>query len=147
MLHWPGYLEDMGGDVAFTGQHRLAGRVRQTRRQYIAQIIWKPRGKSLSLRGRTYRRDYCRLPLGVVTFFSWKIRRMETSQMPPTTHADRVAQLRAAQQQWSEKNLHQAPHRAIPCTTSSEIPIVPLATPLDWSDERYLSHLRGWKAG
>ena len=61
--------------------------------------------------------------------------------MQSTTHTDRVAQLRAAQQQWSEKNLQQAPHRAIPCTTSSEIPIVPLATPLDWSDERYLSHL------
>jgi len=66
---------------------------------------------------------------------------METSQMQPTTHADRIAQLRTAQQQWSEKNLQQVPHRAIPCTTSSEIPIVPLATPLDWSDERYLSHL------
>jgi methylmalonyl-CoA mutase N-terminal domain/subunit len=66
---------------------------------------------------------------------------MDTSQMPPTTPADRVAQLRAAQQQWREKNLQYAPLRALPSTTTSGIPIVPLATPLDWSDERYLSHL------
>jgi methylmalonyl-CoA mutase, N-terminal domain len=66
---------------------------------------------------------------------------MDTSQMPPTTQADRVAQLRIAQQQWSEKHLQHAPLRALPSTTSSGIPIVPLATPLDWSDERYLSHL------
>jgi len=66
---------------------------------------------------------------------------METSQMPPTMHADRVAQLHAAHQQWSAHTLQQAPLRAIPSTTSSGIPIVPLAIPLDWSDEQYLSHL------
>ena len=66
---------------------------------------------------------------------------METSQRPTTTQADMVVQLRAAHQQWSENNLQHAPLRAIPSTTTSEIPIVPLATPLDWSDERYLSHL------
>jgi methylmalonyl-CoA mutase N-terminal domain/subunit len=66
---------------------------------------------------------------------------MDTSQMPPTTPAARIAQLRAAHQQWSETQLQHAPLRALPSTTSSGIPIVPLATPLDWSDERYLSHL------
>src|SRR5882672_6695704 len=66
---------------------------------------------------------------------------METGQMPPTTRADRTTQLRAAHQQWSAQHLQPAPHSAGPCTTSSDIPIVPLTTPLDWSDERYLSHL------
>ena len=66
---------------------------------------------------------------------------METGQMPPTTRADRTTQLRAAHQQWSAQHLQPAPHSAGPCTTSSDIPIVPLATPLDWSDERGLAHL------
>src|SRR5215813_4093848 len=66
---------------------------------------------------------------------------MEKDTMQPTTRSDLVESIRAAQQQWSAESLQRAPQQAGQYTTASDIPVVPLATPLDWSDERYLSHL------
>ena len=59
----------------------------------------------------------------------------------PTMHSDTAKLLRATQKQWSEKNLQRAPQKAVQYTTSSDIPLVPLATPLDWPEDLYLSHL------
>src|SRR6266566_2581193 len=66
---------------------------------------------------------------------------MEQDKTQPTTPSDTFELIRAAQRQWHATSFQRAPQQAAPCTTSSDIPIVPLATPLDWSDERYLSHL------
>jgi len=66
---------------------------------------------------------------------------MEKDTMQPTTRSDLVESIRAAQQQWSAESLQRAPQQAGQGTTASDIPVVPLATPLDWSEELYLSHL------
>jgi len=66
---------------------------------------------------------------------------MEKDKMQPTTPSETLEQIRTAQQQWHAESLQHAPQKAVPCTTSSDIPVVPLATPLNWSDDRYLSHL------
>jgi methylmalonyl-CoA mutase N-terminal domain/subunit len=66
---------------------------------------------------------------------------MEKSTRPSTTHTDRFEPIHAAQQQWQAESLQRAPQQAGQDTTASDIPIVPLATPLDWSEDLYLSHL------
>ena len=66
---------------------------------------------------------------------------MEKGTMQPTPHSDIVEPMRQAQRQWSAESLQRAPQEAVPYTTSAEIPLVPLATPLDWSEDEYLSHL------
>src|SRR5262249_1303635 len=66
---------------------------------------------------------------------------MEKDTMQPTTRSELVESIRAAQQQWNAKSLQRAPQQAGQGTTASDIPVVPLATPLDWSEELYLSHL------
>lgn len=65
---------------------------------------------------------------------------METEKRPPRRPDDVYAQIRTAHQQWHD-SFRRAPQRAVPLTTSSDIPVIPLATPLDWPEERYLSHL------
>ena len=66
---------------------------------------------------------------------------MEKGSRQSTTHSDAVELLRAAQQQWSAKNLQHAPETADQSSSASDMPLVPLATPLDWPEELYLSHL------
>ena len=66
---------------------------------------------------------------------------MDKDTTRPTTHSDVGEAIRAAQRQWSAESLQRVPQRAGQDTTASDIPIVPLATPLDWSEDLYLSHL------
>ncbi len=61
--------------------------------------------------------------------------------MQPTTPSETLEQIRTAQQQWHAESLRHAPQKAVPCMTSSDIPVVSLATPLNWSEDKYLSHL------
>jgi len=66
---------------------------------------------------------------------------MENDKMQPTTPSETLEQIRTAQQQWHAESLRHAPQKAVPCMTSSDIPVVSLATPLNWSEDKYLSHL------
>jgi methylmalonyl-CoA mutase N-terminal domain/subunit len=66
---------------------------------------------------------------------------MEQDKMQPTTPSDTFALIREAQRQWQETSFQRAPQHAAPRTTASGIPVVPLATPLDWPEDLYLSHL------
>ena len=61
--------------------------------------------------------------------------------MQPTTHAETFEQICAAQQQWQAESLPRTPQQAGQRTTLSDIPVVSLATPQDWSEEQYLSQL------
>ena len=66
---------------------------------------------------------------------------MEQDKMQPTTPSDTSELIRTAQRQWHETSFPRAPQQAAPRTTASDIPAVPLATPLDWPEELYLSRL------
>ena len=57
---------------------------------------------------------------------------MEQDNIQPTPPSDILEPIRAAQQQWSAENLQRAAQQAVQYTTSSDISLVPLATPLDW---------------
>jgi methylmalonyl-CoA mutase, N-terminal domain len=61
--------------------------------------------------------------------------------MQPTTPSDTSEMIRTAQRQWHEASSPRAPQQAGPHTTASGRPVVPLATPLDWPEELYLSRL------
>ncbi len=61
--------------------------------------------------------------------------------MQPTTPSDTFDLIREARRQWHETSFQRAPQQAAPRTTASDIPVVPLATPLDWPEDLYLSHL------
>lgn len=66
--------------------------------------------------------------------------------MQPPPQPEVLAQIREAQRQWSDESLQRASQQAIQHTTHADIPIVPLATPVDWAEDLYLSHLGfpGW---
>src|SRR5215510_14862597 len=66
---------------------------------------------------------------------------MEQDKRQPTTPSDTFELIREAQQQWYETSFQRAPQVTAPSTTASDMPVVPLATPLDWPEDRYLSHL------
>ncbi len=66
---------------------------------------------------------------------------MGKDTMQPTTLSDTLEPLRTAQRQWSEESLQRAPQKAVQYITASDIPLVALATPLDWPEDLYLSHL------
>jgi methylmalonyl-CoA mutase, N-terminal domain len=66
---------------------------------------------------------------------------MENDKMQPTRPSETLEQIRTAQQQWHAESFRHASQKAVPCTTSSDIPVVSLATPLNWSEDKYLSHL------
>jgi len=66
---------------------------------------------------------------------------MEPDKMQPTTPSDTFELIREAQRQWYETNFKRAPQPAAPRMTASDIPVVPLATPVDWPEDLYLSHL------
>src|ERR1051326_5304245 len=66
---------------------------------------------------------------------------MEQDTMQPTTPSETSDLIREAQRQWQETSFQRAPQRAVPGTTASDIPVLPLATPVDWPEEQYLSHL------
>ena len=66
---------------------------------------------------------------------------MEQDKTQPTTPSDTFELIREAQRQWHETSFQRAPQPAAPRMTASDIPVVPLATPLDWPEDRYLSHL------
>src|SRR5215470_18439758 len=66
---------------------------------------------------------------------------MEQDKKQPTTPSDSYELIREAQRQWQEMSFQRAPQPAVTRTTASDIPIAALATPLDWSEDRYLSHL------
>jgi methylmalonyl-CoA mutase, N-terminal domain len=66
---------------------------------------------------------------------------MAQDKMQPTTPSDTFELIRTAQRQWHEASSPRAPQQAEPRTTASDIPVVPLATPLEWPEELYLSRL------
>jgi methylmalonyl-CoA mutase N-terminal domain/subunit len=66
---------------------------------------------------------------------------MEQDKMQPTTPSDTFELIREAQRQWHETSFQRAPQHTAPRATASGIPVVPLATPLDWPEDLYLSHL------
>jgi methylmalonyl-CoA mutase N-terminal domain/subunit len=66
---------------------------------------------------------------------------MEQDKRQPTTPSDTFELIHEAQRQWHETSFQRAPQPAAPRMTASDIPVVPLATPLDWPEDRYLSHL------
>ena len=66
---------------------------------------------------------------------------MEQDKMQRPTPADTSELIRTAQRQWHEASFPRTPSQAEPRTTASEISLVPLATPLDWPEELYLSRL------
>ena len=57
-------------------------------------------------------------------------------QRPP-----KLPRIREAQRLWHETSFQRAVQQAAPHTTASDIPVVPLATPVDWPEDLYLSHL------
>ena len=61
--------------------------------------------------------------------------------MQPTTPSDTLELIREAQRQWYEASFQRAPQPTAPRTTASDIPVVPLATPVDWPEDLHLSHL------
>ena len=61
--------------------------------------------------------------------------------MQPTTPSDTLELIREAQRQWYEASFPRAPQPTAPRITASDIPVVPLSTPVDWPEDRYLSHL------
>jgi methylmalonyl-CoA mutase N-terminal domain/subunit len=66
---------------------------------------------------------------------------MEQDKRQPTRPSDTFELICEAQRQWYETSFQRAPQQAAPRMTASDIPVVPLATPVDWSEELYLSHL------
>jgi methylmalonyl-CoA mutase, N-terminal domain len=66
---------------------------------------------------------------------------MEQDKRQPTTPSDTFELIREAQRQWYETSFQRAPQQAAPRMTASDMPVVPLATPVDWPEELYLSHL------
>jgi methylmalonyl-CoA mutase, N-terminal domain len=66
---------------------------------------------------------------------------MEQDTTQSTTPSDTFELIREAQRQWHETSFQRAPEQAAPRTTASDIPVLPLATPLDWPEDLYLSHL------
>ena len=66
---------------------------------------------------------------------------MEQDKRQPTTPSDTFELIREAQRQWYETSFQRAPQLAAPRMTASDMPVVPLATPVDWPEELYLSHL------
>ena len=66
---------------------------------------------------------------------------MEQDKMQPTTPPDTSELIRTAQRQWQEASSPRAPQQAQPHTIASDIPAVPLTTPLEWPEELYLSRL------
>jgi methylmalonyl-CoA mutase N-terminal domain/subunit len=66
---------------------------------------------------------------------------MEQDKMQPTTSSETSELIRAAQQHWHEANFSRTPQQAAPRTTASDRPVAPLATPLDWPEDLYLSRL------
>jgi methylmalonyl-CoA mutase N-terminal domain/subunit len=66
---------------------------------------------------------------------------MEQDKMQPTAPSETSERLREAQRLWHETSFQRAVQQAAPHTTASDIPVVPLATPVDWPEDLYLSHL------
>jgi len=66
---------------------------------------------------------------------------MEQDKRQPTTPSEISELIREAQRQWHETSVQRTPQQAAPHTTASDIPVVPLATPVDWPEDLYLSHL------
>src|SRR5262245_55303700 len=66
---------------------------------------------------------------------------MAQDKMQPTTPSDTFELIRTAQRQWHEASSPRAPQQVEPRTTASDIPVAPLATPLEWPEELYLSRL------
>jgi len=66
---------------------------------------------------------------------------MEQDKRQPTTPSEISELIREAQRQWHETSVQRAPQQAAPHTTASDIPVVPFATPVDWPEDLYLSHL------
>ena len=65
---------------------------------------------------------------------------MEQDKRQPTTPSEISELIREAQRQWHETSVQRTPQQAAPHTTASDIPVVPLATPVDWPEDLYLSH-------
>ena len=61
--------------------------------------------------------------------------------MQPTAPSETSERIREAQRLWHETSFQRAVQQAAPRTTASDIPVVPLATPVDWPEDLYLSHL------
>jgi methylmalonyl-CoA mutase N-terminal domain/subunit len=66
---------------------------------------------------------------------------MEQDKRQPTTPSDTFEPIREAQREWYETSFQRAPQPAAPRMTASDIPVVPLATPVDWPEDLYFSHL------
>ena len=66
---------------------------------------------------------------------------MEQDKMQLTTPVDTSELIRTAQRQWHDASFPRMPQHAEPRTTALGISLAPLATPLDWPEELYLSRL------